>query len=410
MPLIDTQCRNAKSKDKTYRLYDADGLYLEVAKSGSRLWRFKYRFGGKEKRLALGKYPEVPLGKAREKRDEARALLRDGVDPSAARKSKRVEQQHEETRQANTYEAVAREWFDTFLGAKAWGHRETVISRQEGNIFPHLGARPIDEIEPRELLQVIRKIEARGALETARRTLQVCGQIFRYGVACGYCPRDPAADLRGALAPSPRPKSHASITDPREIGPLLRAIDDYAGHMVTRCALQLAPLTFVRPGELRHAEWVEFDLDAAEWRLPPEKMKMRRPHIVPLSRQALAIVNALHAATGDGKFLFPGLRSPSRPISENTVNAALRRMGYSKDEMTGHGFRSMASTILNEQGWNRDAIERQLAHVEGNSVRAAYNYAEFLPERRKMMQAWADYLDGLKTGAKVTPLRRVAGG
>ncbi|TVM30532.1 tyrosine-type recombinase/integrase [Oceanidesulfovibrio marinus] len=395
MPLTDAEAKNAKPREKAYRLYDSEGLYLEVAPTGSKLWRLKYRFDGKEKRLALGKYPTTSLKKARDKRHEAKGLLDDGVDPSAARKKKRQDQTREETRLRNTYEAVAREWFGKFLADKAPGHRDTVISRQEKNIFPHLGSRPIDEIEPPELLAAIKRIEARGALEVAHRTLQVCGQIFRYGVASGYCPRDSAADLRGALPPS-KTKHHASITEPKEVASLLRAIDGYSGHFVTRCALRLAPLLFVRPGELRHAEWKEINFDSAEWRIPAEKMKMRRGHIVPLSRQALEILRELHFLTGEGKYLFPSMRTASRPFSENTVNASLRRMGYSKDEMTGHGFRSMASTLLNEHGWNRDAIERQLAHVEGNSVRAAYNYAELLPERRKMMQWWADYLESLR--------------
>jgi len=257
-----------------------------------------------------------------------------------------------------------------------------------------------------ELLATIRRIESRGAIETAHRTLQNCGQVFRYAVASGYADRDISGDLRGAIPPT-KEKHHASVTDPKDVAALLRTIESYAGSFVTMCALRLAPMTFVRPGELRHAEWGEIDLDKAEWRIPAEKMKMREQHIVPLSRQAVAILRELHPLTGAGKYVFPSVRTQARPMSENTVNAALRRLGYAKDEMTGHGFRSMASTLLNEMGWNRDAIERQLAHAERNSIRAAYNFAEFLPERRKMMQAWADYLDKLRAGAKVTALHAI---
>jgi len=337
------------------------------------------------------------LKDARERRDEARKLLANGIDPSEARKAEKVSQ-------ADSFEEVAREWYNKFKPSWSDSHALRILRRLEQNIFPWLGSRPIKTISAPDLLAVIRRIEARGAVETAHRALQNCGQVFRYAVACGRAERDPSGDLRGALPPSEE-KHHASLTDPKAVAALLRDLDAYEGSFVTRCALRLAPLVFVRPGELRHAEWSEIDLDHAEWRIPAEKMKARTMHIVPLSHQAVEIMRELHALTGQGKYLFPSVRSSARPMSENTVNAALRRLGYSKDEMTGHGFRSMASTILNEQGWNRDAIERQLAHAERNSVRAAYNYAEFLPERRKMMQAWADYLEALRSGAKVIPFR-----
>jgi integrase len=274
------------------------------------------------------------------------------------------------------------------------------LIRLEQNIFPWIGRRPITEVTAPELLSALRRIEARGANETAHRILKICGQVFRYAIVTGRGERDLSGDLRGALSPV-RKKHHASITDPTQVAKLLRAIDGYEGFFVTKCALKLAPLFFVRPGELRRAEWSEFDFEKVEWRIPAEKMKMRQLHIVPLSTQAIAILQELHALTGNGKYLFPGVRTLKRPMSENTVLGALRRLGYTTDEMTGHGFRSMASTLLNEQAWNRDAIERQLAHGERNNIRVAYNYAEYLPERRKMMQHWADYLDELTNYGKL---------
>ncbi|WP_027368272.1 tyrosine-type recombinase/integrase [Desulfocurvibacter africanus] len=397
MPLSDTSVRNAKPESKPRKLSDGGGMFLLVTPSGGKWWRFKYRFKGKEKLLSLGVYPDVSLKEARERRDEARKLLANGIDPSETRKA-------EKNSQADSFEEVAREWYDKFKPSWSDSHAMRILRRLEQNIFPWLGSRPIKTISAPDLLAVIRRIETRGAVETAHRALQNCGQIFRYAVACGRAERDPSGDLRGALPPSEE-KHHASLTDPKAVAALLRDIDDYEGSFVTRCALRLAPLVFVRPGELRHAEWSEIDLDHAEWRIPAEKMKARTMHIVPLSKQAVEIMRELHALTGQGKYLFPSVRTSARPMSENTVNAALRRLGYSKDEMTGHGFRSMASTILNEQGWNRDAIERQLAHAERNSVRAAYNYAEFLPERRRMMQSWSDYLDALRSGTKIIPFR-----
>lgn len=399
MPLTDTAARNAKPAVKAVKLFDEKGLFLLVAPGGGKWWRFKYRFAGKEKQLSFGVYPEVSLKEAREKRDEARALLRKGVDPSAARKQAVVEEAGH-----NTFMAVALEWHEKFSPNWTERHAGRVLQRLERHAFPLFGHRPIREVVPPDLLAAVRPIEAAGALETAHRVLQTCGQVFRYAVATGQAERDLSADLRGALRPV-KVKHHASLTDPKDVAGLLRAIAEYKGSFVTLCALRLAPLVFVRPGELRRAEWSEIDLDAAEWRIPAARMKMREQHIVPLSRQAVAVLRELHPLTGSGRLVFPSLRTGERPMSENTINAALRRLGYTRDEMTGHGFRSMASTILNEQGWNRDAIERQLAHAERDEVRAAYNYAEHLPERRRMMQAWADYLDALKAGARVRTLR-----
>ena len=403
MPLTDVAVRNAKPGPKTIRLKDERGLHLEISPKGGKWWRLRYWISGKERLISLGTYPDISLKDARERRDAARKLIANGIDPSQARK----EEKAEIAADAMTFEKVAREWFAKFKENWTPGHAERTMRRLEADVFPWIGARPIRDILAPELLTTIRRIEARGAIETAHRTLQNCGQVFRYAVASGHADRDISGDLRGAIPPS-KEKHHASVTDPKDVAALLRTIETYQGSFVTMCALRMAPMLFVRPGELRHAEWSEIDLDKAEWRIPAAKMKMREQHIVPLCRQAVAILYELHPLTGAGKYVFPSVRTSARPMSENTVNAALRRLGYAKDEMTGHGFRSMASTMLNEMGWNRDAIERQLAHAERNSIRAAYNFAEFLPERRRMMQAWADHLDALKAGAKVTPLHVAA--
>ncbi|MGQ3890723.1 tyrosine-type recombinase/integrase [Legionella sp. CNM-4043-24] len=400
MTLTVVEIKNAKPKDKPYKMADEKGLYLLVNPKGSKLWKFKYRFSGVEKKLSFGAFPDVSLAAAREARDEARRQLTNTIDPgilkSSIKRSKKIAEE-------NSFEAVAREWHAKFTPKWSQNHGERILIRLEQNIFPWIGKRPINEVNALEILSALRRIENRGAVETAHRVSQICGQVFRYAIVTGKAERNPAADLRGALAPV-KQKHHASITDTVEIGRLLCSINDYHGHFVTKCALQLAPLFFVRPGELRHAEWTEFDLDKAEWRIPAEKMKMKAQHIVPLCTQAIEILNELCAYTGSGKYLFPSLRSATRPMSENTILAALRRLGYSSDEMTGHGFRSMASTLLNENGWNRDAIERQLAHAERNNIRAAYNYAEYLPERRTMMQWWADYLEKLQDQNNVIPL------
>jgi integrase len=376
-------------------------MYLLVKPEGGKLWRLDYRRPGTKKRntLSLGAFPDVSLRKARERRDEARRLLADRIDPGDKRKS-------EQAAGAKTFEAIGREWFAKHSPHWAPGHSSKIIRRLELDVFPWIGGKPIASITAPEVLAILRRVESRGAVETAYRAKTNIGQVMRYAIATGRANLDPTPSLRGALAPSPE-RHHATITDPDRIGELLRAIDAYAGDYTTRAALLLAPLVFVRPGELRHAEWTEMDLDAGEWRIPADKMKMRAPHIVPLASQAVAILRDLQPLTGSGRYVFPGARSRTRVMSENTVNAALRRMGFEKGTMTGHGFRSMASTLLNEQGWHRDAIERQLAHAERDAVRAAYNYAEHLPERRKMMQAWADYLDGLRAApSKIVLFRK----
>jgi integrase len=404
MALTDVAVRNAKPGPKTIRLRDERGLYLEVSPKGGKWWRLRYTFQGKENMLSLGVYPDVSLKDARDRRDAARRLIANGVDPSDARKAEKAEVQAD----AETYELVGREWHNKFMANLTERSASEILHRLERDVFPWVGHRPIREVTAPELLAVIRRIESRGAPETARRCLQYLSRIGRYAVATGRAERDAAADLRGCLPPANK-RHFSSLTDPKAIAGLLRAIDAYQGSLVVLCALRLASLTFVRPGELRKAEWTEFNFEESEWRIPAERMKMKEQHIVPLSQQAVATLRELHPLTGSGKYVFPSIRSLARPMSENTVNGALRRMGYTKEEMTGHGFRSMASTLLNEMGWNRDAIERQLAHGERNAIRASYNFAEYLPERRKMMQAWADYLDKLKAGAKVTPIHAVAG-
>lgn len=405
MPLADTSIRNAKPRDKQYKMADERGLYVLVTKTG-KYFRFDYRFFGKRKTLAIGVYPDVTLKAARERLDEARRRLAEGIDPSQYKKETKAMLMDQA---ASSFEVVAREWFSKNKHTWTHGHSRTIIRQLEYNVFPWLGKRPVASVTPRELLTVLRRIEDRGALETAHRVKTICGQVFRYAIATGRTERDPSADLKGALPPT-SPKRMATITDPKKIGELLNAIEGYTGHIITRCALRLAPLVFVRPGELRKAEWAEIDLEQAEWKIPAEKMKTRRPHIVPLSTQAVEILKELKPFTGEGCYMFPSLRSSKRPMSNNTILAALRRMGYAKEEMSGHGFRAMASTVLHESGWQSDVIERQLAHAERNTVKAAYNYAEFLPERKKrMMQAWADYLVGLKAGSKIIPIRTVVG-
>lgn len=401
MPLSDASLRAAKPREKAYRLSDGGGLYAEISPSGGKWWRLKYRYGGKEKRISLGTYPAVGLKEARERRDAARRLLADGKDPSQQRKAEKAAQLQASE---NTFEAVAREWVKQQDRRWKAGHAAKVLRRLEMHTFPTIGDRPLTEITAREILPILRRIEARGHIENAHRVCQYTGAVFRYAIACGRAENDPTAALRGALK-TQKARHHPSITDPAAIGALLRAIDGYTGEHATSCALRFAPLVFVRPGELRRAKWEEIDLEGAEWRIPAERMKMNAPHIVPLSSQAVAALEAVKPLTGRSAFVFPSLRSSKRPMSENTLNAALRRLGYAKEEMTAHGFRSMASTLLNEMGWHRDAIERQLAHAERDAVRAAYNYAEHLPERRRMMQAWADYLDRLREGGgKVTPI------
>jgi integrase len=388
MPLTDTAVRGVKPTDKGQKLFDGNGLFLFVAPSGTKSWRLKYRFQGREKLLTLGTYPQLSLKDARERCGEAKKQLGGGIDPSAEKKVRARSAQ-------TTFEVVAREWLENRKPTWTQGYAKDVLERIDKNIFPALGTRPIGEITPPELLAVLRKIELRGAVDQAHRVRSICSLVFRYAIATGKAERDTAADLRGALkthAHTPR----AAITEPKAIGGLLRAIDDFQGTFVVKCGLQLLALTFLRPGEIRLGEWAEVDFTEKLWRIPAKRMKMRLDLLVPLSRQALDILHSLHEVTGDGRLMFPGLRSSEKALSDAAFIAALRRMGYLKEEMCAHGFRAMASTLLNEQGYPPDVIERQLAHVPGNKVRAAYNRAAYLPERRAMMQQWADYLDGLR--------------
>jgi integrase len=394
------ECSNASSEGKAIRkLHDGGGLYLWIYADGRRYWRLRYWIDGKEKSLSLGVYPEISLKDARARRDENRKLMQDQLDPSVERKAIKLRRR---IASANSFEAVAREWYGKQLHTWVAHHADDVLRRLESNTFPFIGDRPIAQVEAPELLDMVRKIEKRGAYDLAHRVLQVCGQVFRYGIATGRCQRDVAADLRGAL--TPHVKKHQAAVRPEELPDLLRAIETYAakGDLQTMYALQLLAFTFVRTNELIGAEWDEFDMDAKLWMIPAERMKMRTEHIVPLSDQAMAILNELKVMAGKSRFVFPG-RNRDKPISNNTMLFALYRLGY-KGKMTGHGFRAVASTMLNEQGWRPDVIERQLAHCERDEVRGAYNRAEYLPERVKMMQAWAIYLDAIKAGAKVIPL------
>jgi integrase len=396
--LNETKIRAAKLKERPYKLFDKRGLFLLVTPTGGRLWRLRYRIGALEKLISLGAYPDLTLKRAREKRDEARRLIADDIDPSAQRKAQRAAL-------LDTFEGVAQEWLALHSKSLSPETLSILGARLNSALYPYLGSRPVAAITAQELLVVIRRIEARGRHETAHRVRALAGRVLRFAVATGRAQHDVAADLRDALAPV-RSRNFASVTDPARVGELMRAIDGYTGYPVTALALKLAPLVFVRPGELRAAEWSEFDLPNAEWRIPAVRMKMKEPHIVPLARQAITILHELEPLARGGRYLFPSLRTRDRPMSENTINAALRRLGYSSEEQTGHGFRSMASTLLNEQGFPPDVIELQLAHTERNKVRAAYNKAQRLPERRKMMQAWADYLDGLRAGANVIRIGR----
>lgn len=400
--LSDTKVRTAKPQESEYKLFDGGGLFLLVTPSGGKHWHFKYRFGGKERKLSLGPYPEISLSEARAKKEEARRQIVNGIDPGALKKAMKVV----EITEKETFEVIAREWHVKFSPTWTTGHAATMMARMERDLFPWIGSRPINDIKAPELLTVLRRVESRGALETAHRIRSIAGQVFRYAVATGRAERDPSGDLKGAL-PQPKESHHSAITDPKEIGPLLRAIEDYQGHFVVKCALRLAPLFFVRPGELRNAEWAEFDLEERTWNIPAHKMKMRQAHLVPLCEQAIEILSELRQLTGRSKYVFPSARSFTRPMSNMAILAALRRMGYEKDTMTAHGFRAMARTILDEVLQVRpDYIEHQLAHAVRDPNGRAYNRTAHLQERRKMMQLWADYLDGLKRGAQVLPLTK----
>ena len=392
LPLDVLTIRKAKPGEKTRRLADERGLYLEISPTGGKWWRWKYRFLGKEKRLSLGTFPEVSLKAARDKRDDARRLLGSGVDPSEHRKAQKASQSG---RQGNSLEVIAREWHAQQSPSWEATYSAGILARFENDLFPYLGRRPIDAITAPEILEVLRRIEERGCNETAHRAKGNLGQVFRYAIASGRCTRDPAADLRGALIPV-QGDHHAAVTEPKELGPVLKVLHAYKGTPVVRAALKLAPLLFVRPGELRHAEWKDVDLEVGEWRYFVTKTKQH--HIVPLATQAVAIFRDLHRLTGRGRFVFPGARSASRPMSENTVLAALARMDL-RDVTTGHGFRASARTIMDEVLEIRvDNIEHQLAHVVKDPNGRAYNRTKHLAQRKQMMQVWADYLDDLRAG------------
>ncbi|WP_374387434.1 tyrosine-type recombinase/integrase [Sandaracinobacter sp.] len=403
MALTDIAIRNAKPGDKPFKLTDGAGMFLLVTPAGGKLWRLKYRIEGREKLLALGAYPEVGLGEARRRREEARELIAIGKDPSREKQRDKVRAR---IQSADTFKAICDEYCQKRRrdGVKGWSPATAIRSEYLLSLVcGSIGKLPIGEIEPADVLTAIRRIEGKGKLESARRSLQLTGAVFRYAVATARLASDPTRDLRGALT-APTVTHYGAITDAKQVGGLLRAIDDYEGGGITKLALQIAPHVFVRPGELRHAEWGEFDLDGALWIIPAGKMKMRKAHHVPLSRQAVALFRDLHAITGPDGFVFPSVRTRARPMSENTLNAGLRRLGYSTEEMTAHGFRAMASTLLNESGkWHPDAIERALAHGDTDKVRAAYHRGAHWNERVDMAQWWSDYLDTLRKGGDIVP-------
>ncbi len=415
MALTDLQIKGAKPKIKNGKLidgkfFDGGGLFLFVpVKGGGKLWRFKYRFEGKEKLLSLGTYPDVSLLEARRRHQEARTVLANGYDPGAVRKTLKEVQAEQTANAENTFEVVAREWHTKFSKQRSGRHAKNTIDRLNRYIFPWIGGKPVSEIKPVDVLAVMQRIEAQGHLETAHRVRNICGQVLRYAVATGRAERDCTVDLKGALPPV-KEKHFAAVVEPQGVAGLLRAIDDYKGTFPVKCALRLAPLLFVRPGELRQMEWVEVDFENVQVNIPAERMKMKQPHIVPLSRQALAILRELQPLTGQGRYLFPHPYAAGRPMSNNAITGALRRMGFTSDEMTAHGFRAMARTILDEVlNVRPDFIEHQLAHAVRDPNGRAYNRTAHLAERRRMMQQWADYLDGLKAGAQVIPFKRAEG-
>jgi integrase len=393
MPLTDTAIKAAKPKQKAYRLYDERGLYLEASPAGGKHFRYKYRFDGKEKRLALGSYPDVSLKQARTRRDEARALLAQGIDPGAERQKKK-----RSATPTNTFEAIGREWLKKYSPNWSAGHRERVTRQLKADLFPWLGGMVPDEIDAPALLTCLRRIEERGAIHSAHKTRAVAGQVFRYAIATGRARRDPSQDLRGAIPPA-KTQHFAAVTDPQEVGQLLQVIDGYSGTFPVKCALRLAPLVFARPGELRHARWADINFETSEWRYRVSKTKT--DHVVPLSCQAIAILEELHPLTGQSAFVFPSARTNTRPMSENTINAAMRRLDIGKDQHTAHGFRAMARTILEEvKGYRPEVIEKQLAHDVRDPNGRAYNRTAFLDQRKAMMQDWADYLDELREAAR----------
>jgi integrase len=400
MKLTDTAVRKSKPEPKPFKMTDGGGLFLSVQPSGSKYWRLAYRFEGKQKLLALGVYPDVPLVLARERRDAARKLLATGVDPSENRKAAKATRME---RAENSFEVVAREWLISHMKSKAASHREKIIRRFELYLFPWLGGKPISDITARQILEAVLRIEKQGKLETAHRALQICGQVFRYAVQTGRADRDVTADLKGALPPA-AVNHMATFTEPEDVAELLRAIDGFKGSFTVQCALRIAPMLFVRPGELRMAKWADIDLDSAEWRYVVSKTKT--DHLVPLPKQVVALLRELHPFSVHGEYVFRGGHDPKKAMSEAAINAALKRMGYdTKTQITGHGFRAMARTILHERlGVDPHIIEHQLAHKVPDALGMAYNRTKFIEQRRAMMQAWADYLDKLKIGAKVIPL------
>lgn len=407
MALTDVQIKKAQSKDKVYKLSDGEGLYLQVTKNGGKWWRFKYRLDGKEKLLSFGVYPDVPLADARLRRQDARALVAKGIDPSVDRKA--IKEKKAE-RSTNSFEAIALEWHKNQVSNKAWSddHAATIKTRLEKDVFPWIGNKPVVEVTAKEIKAILDRIRSRGVIETARRVRTIMGQVYTYAISTDRANYDISAGFKSYLPATSKTRKHmAAVTDPKELAPLLRAIDTYQGSFVAQCALKLLPLFFVRPGELRHMEWAEIDLETAEWNIPGPKMKMKQAHLVPLSDQAVAILTEIKPLTGHGKYVFPSTRSFSRCMSDNTINAAFRRMGFDGETITGHGFRATARTILDEiLGFRVDFIEHQLAHAVKDPNGRAYNRTAHLAERGKMMQVWADYLDGLKVGAKVIPFKR----
>jgi integrase len=405
MALKDAEIRAFLPIDTPYKRADSGGLYIEVFPHGSKLWRWKFRSGGKEKRLALGSYPEVSLKAARERRDAERAKLEQGVDPAIARKRGKAAAK---ISAANTFAAVAREYIDSKMAGD--GRAGATIAKARWfleQLEPAVGTMPISEVDPQLLLAALKRLEAKGRHETAKKCRSFASRVFRYGVATGRCKADPAQLLQGALI-TPKARNYAAILEPLKLGALLRAIEEYDGGPITRFALQVAPHVFVRPGELRHAEWVEIDLREAVWRIPAGRMKARRVHDVPLSPQVVAMLKGLQTLTGSGRYVFPSAYGASRPMSENTLNASFRRMGFGKDEVTAHGLRATASTLLNESGlWNPDAIERALAHGESNATRGAYHRGRHWDERVRMAAWWSDYLDRLRQGGEVLPFGKV---
>lgn len=399
--LTTPECKNATSEGRAIRkLHDGGGLYLWVYQDGSKFWRLRYWIDGKEKSLSFGAFPDIPLKEARARRDAERRKIEQNLDPSVEKKAAKIKSKQAAT---SSFEAVALEWYNKRAHTWVEHHARDVKRRLESNIFPEIGRRPIAEVEAPELLAAVQKIENRGAHDLAHRVLQVCGQVFRYGIATGKCSRDVARDLRGAL--TPHVAKHQAAIRPDQLPELLRAIDGYdqLGDLQTKLALQLLAITFVRTNELIGAEWSEFDLDNRVWVIPAQRMKMKTEHVVPLAKQALEILEQLKPLSGGSRYILPG-RNPDKPISNNTLLFALYRLGY-KGKMTGHGFRAVASTALNEMGFRADVIERQLAHCERNEVRGAYNRAEYIQDRTAMMQHWADYLDGVKAKGKILPFK-----